>query len=204
MYFFIGARKLQTGNCNKLKLLLWCKTFPDDSALMQSKIWSIETFYFPFCVLSSVSIRWPAVKHSLSPKNEGLQVKVKVTLRRSLRWTEVSPLLTTTFFSSFSSVFCCCFVDLDSFPTLTSPRVRRSLDPSQAFRQLSKKKQFWSDEECQLLKKAVKRFGPGKWSEMRLAYDFNGRTNVNLKDKWRNMVKNGEAWFCMNYYCFFF
>ncbi len=41
MYFFIGARKLQTGNYNKLKLLFWCKTFSDDSALMRSKIWSI-------------------------------------------------------------------------------------------------------------------------------------------------------------------
>ena len=61
--------------------------------------------------------------------------------------------------------------------------------------QLSNKKQFWTPEECDLLKKAVAHFGPGKWSQMRMAYDFNGRTNVNLKDKWRNMVTNEEVWF---------
>ncbi|XP_033646274.1 telomeric repeat-binding factor 2-like isoform X1 [Asterias rubens] len=72
-------------------------------------------------------------------------------------------------------------------PTRKSPKKHHS-HHNHGFMQLSNKKQFWTPEECDLLKKAVAHFGPGKWSQMRMAYDFNGRTNVNLKDKWRNML----------------
>ncbi|XP_038076918.1 telomeric repeat-binding factor 2-like isoform X2 [Patiria miniata] len=82
-------------------------------------------------------------------------------------------------------------------PVLHSPRVRRSLDPdtwngNATLRKLPNRRKPWTEDEVDLLKKAIRRYGVGRWSEMIVSYDFNGRTNVNLKDKWRTMVKNGE------------
>ena len=38
----------------------------------------------------------------------------------------------------------------------------------------------------------VKRFGSGKWAQILQEFPFEGRTGVNLKDKYRNLVKKGE------------
>jgi len=52
----------------------------------------------------------------------------------------------------------------------------------------------WSMEEKDMLREGVSAYGLGKWAEILKAYDFHKhRTNVDLKDKWRNMVKHGEA-----------
>ncbi|XP_022081794.1 uncharacterized protein LOC110974451 isoform X2 [Acanthaster planci] len=82
-------------------------------------------------------------------------------------------------------------------PALDTPHLRHSLDPAswqqkEWLRRPPVRKKPWTKEEVNLFKKALQKYGPGKWSEMIAAYNFSGRTNVNLKDKWRTMVKNGE------------
>ncbi|XP_016886250.1 telomeric repeat binding factor a [Cynoglossus semilaevis] len=51
------------------------------------------------------------------------------------------------------------------------------------------RKRKWSDSETKMLEEGVKMFGEGNWNKIREYYDFNGRTNVNLKDRWRTMKK---------------
>nr|XP_054755003.1 telomeric repeat-binding factor 2-like [Lytechinus pictus] len=53
------------------------------------------------------------------------------------------------------------------------------------------KRRPWSSEEEEELKLGINRFGVGKWAEINEAYCFNNRTNVQLKDKYRTMVKQG-------------
>lgn len=36
----------------------------------------------------------------------------------------------------------------------------------------------------------VRRHGQGKWSRILLDYDFEGRTGVMLKDRWRVLVRS--------------
>ena len=53
-----------------------------------------------------------------------------------------------------------------------------------------KRKKFWSEEEIDFLQQGVEKFGIGNWSEILKHYDFDGRTSVNLKDKWRNITNS--------------
>ncbi|XP_076011537.1 telomeric repeat binding factor a [Genypterus blacodes] len=49
------------------------------------------------------------------------------------------------------------------------------------------RKKRWSDQETQMLREAVGKFGEGNWSKIKTYYPFDDRTNVNLKDRWRTM-----------------
>ncbi|XP_078583262.1 uncharacterized protein LOC144865978 [Branchiostoma floridae x Branchiostoma japonicum] len=48
----------------------------------------------------------------------------------------------------------------------------------------------WTEEEVSNLIDGVRRYGQGNWSKILDNFPFNGRTNVNLKDKWRQLVKS--------------
>ena len=51
----------------------------------------------------------------------------------------------------------------------------------------------WTEEEVEYLKEGVERFGIGNWKAIRQNYSFHRRrTNVDLKDKWRNLQKRQE------------
>jgi telomeric repeat-binding factor 1 len=47
----------------------------------------------------------------------------------------------------------------------------------------------WTDEETENLRQGVDRWGT-KWAKILQSYDFNERTGVDLKDRWRNLSKN--------------
>ncbi|XP_060745271.1 telomeric repeat binding factor a isoform X1 [Tachysurus vachellii] len=51
------------------------------------------------------------------------------------------------------------------------------------------KRKKWSDEESEWVKKGVARYGEGRWERIRSAFPFKGRTAVNIKDRWRTMLK---------------
>ncbi|CAN1785862.1 Telomere repeat-binding factor 5 [Linum perenne] len=51
---------------------------------------------------------------------------------------------------------------------------------------------MWSFEEEITLRNGIQEFGPGLWKEILNSRrdQFTNRTEVDLKDKWRNMSKN--------------
>ncbi|XP_050964449.1 telomeric repeat binding factor a isoform X2 [Labeo rohita] len=50
-------------------------------------------------------------------------------------------------------------------------------------------RKMWTTQESEWLKEGVRRFGAGHWEKIRSAFPFTGRTAVNLKDRWRTMLK---------------
>uniref|UniRef100_A0ACB8GDQ4 Uncharacterized protein n=1 Tax=Sphaerodactylus townsendi TaxID=933632 RepID=A0ACB8GDQ4_9SAUR len=53
------------------------------------------------------------------------------------------------------------------------------------------KNQKWTDEDTELIQQDVRKFGEGRWKQIREAYDFKNLTAVMLKDRWRTIKKMG-------------
>lgn len=62
--------------------------------------------------------------------------------------------------------------------------------PGSKYRRQRKK---WSDEEVEILKREVHKYGKGNWKAILRKHKdvFHGRTEVDMKDKWRNLEKYG-------------
>lgn len=77
-------------------------------------------------------------------------------------------------------------------PHLPSPR-RISVSPLQVANNKARRRKArkWSSEEEEMLRKGVEQFGNGSWKDILLHNPdfFIGRTQVDLKDKWRNMMR---------------
>ena len=56
----------------------------------------------------------------------------------------------------------------------------------------AKKRGFWSFEDELKFVKLVHEIGEGNWAEIKKKGKFD-KTNVQLKDKWRNLIRNGKA-----------
>uniref|UniRef100_A0A7C8ZI41 MYB transcription factor n=1 Tax=Opuntia streptacantha TaxID=393608 RepID=A0A7C8ZI41_OPUST len=58
-------------------------------------------------------------------------------------------------------------------------------------------KQKWTTEEEEALRAGVAKYGPGKWKFIQKDPEFNqflhSRSNIDLKDKWRNMSAAGQG-----------
>ncbi|XP_010884274.1 telomeric repeat-binding factor 1 [Esox lucius] len=51
----------------------------------------------------------------------------------------------------------------------------------------------WSWDLDRALKAGVKQHGEGRWSRILLGHDFQGRTGVQLKDRWRTLKRTGQV-----------
>ncbi|XP_075045204.1 telomeric repeat-binding factor 2 isoform X2 [Mixophyes fleayi] len=51
------------------------------------------------------------------------------------------------------------------------------------------RKQKWTIEETEWIKCGVKKYGEGSWAKIQKSYDFQNRTAVMIKDRWRTMKK---------------
>ena len=64
--------------------------------------------------------------------------------------------------------------------------MRRSLAPKL-------KRRRWTEQEEEIFFKKVLRHGPGYWSDIRASLGVRfGRTPLQLKDKWRNLVRQRD------------
>lgn len=54
----------------------------------------------------------------------------------------------------------------------------------------SKKRKMWTEAEENNLRAGVNRYGVGQWAKIADNFEFNERSSIDLKDKWRNMNKN--------------
>ncbi|KAK9527803.1 hypothetical protein VZT92_014333 [Zoarces viviparus] len=53
--------------------------------------------------------------------------------------------------------------------------------------------QKWTYELDQYLKVGVRRHGQGNWSRILMDFDFDGRTGIMLKDRWRVLLKTDKV-----------
>ncbi|CAK8569339.1 unnamed protein product [Lathyrus sativus] len=78
--------------------------------------------------------------------------------------------------------------------SLPSPR-RRKVSPLKEYepKNITKRRRpkKWSKLEEDTLRTGVNKFGRGNWKLILNAYTFEERTEVDLKDKWRNMMRYG-------------
>ena len=94
--------------------------------------------------------------------------------------------------------------DDDDIETHGTPGVRPARTPPRAniihpgpVNKLRRPKITWREQEINALKNGVKKHGKGKWALIHAQYHdifkILGRTQVDLKDKWRNLEKSGQV-----------
>ncbi|XP_043923169.1 telomeric repeat-binding factor 1 isoform X2 [Protopterus annectens] len=66
-------------------------------------------------------------------------------------------------------------------------KIKKILMPQN--RETTRRRRLWSWQEDRELKAGVKRFGVGNWIKILEYYEFDNRTHVNLKDRWRTLTK---------------
>ncbi|KAI8809728.1 hypothetical protein BJ742DRAFT_221896 [Cladochytrium replicatum] len=66
-------------------------------------------------------------------------------------------------------------------------------DPPPSSSKPRKMREFWTSEEDAALIAGVKRFGLGRWAQIKTLYamELQRRGAVQIKDRWRNLTKNG-------------
>ncbi|XP_071840204.1 uncharacterized protein [Apostichopus japonicus] len=89
--------------------------------------------------------------------------------------------------TSSSSESDCSVDSMISKASLKSPKLRKSLELSSV-----RTRRPWTKDEIKMLIKGVKQFGVGHWADIVTHYSID-RTNVNLKDKWRDLVKRYQT-----------
>ncbi|KAL1248791.1 hypothetical protein QQF64_022109 [Cirrhinus molitorella] len=57
----------------------------------------------------------------------------------------------------------------------------------------SQPRRKWTEKEDRKLKAGVRKYGEGKWRMILNDFDFDNRTGVNLKDRWRILKKTGDC-----------
>ena len=89
----------------------------------------------------------------------------------------------------------------------TARKKRRKSDPAKMYRKVQpedgifdengkvRRRRRWSEEEKRAVKEGVKKFGIGKWVQIKDEYSdiLRNRTGVQIKDVWRTMQNNQEC-----------
>ncbi|KNB45015.1 hypothetical protein JH06_1287 [Blastocystis sp. subtype 4] len=81
------------------------------------------------------------------------------------------------------------FVETVSFPSILKPVNSHPPQVQYEVPRLSKKRIRWTLEEEERLIKGVNTYGEGRWTDIRRIMHLTSRTNVEIKDKWRNLKK---------------
>lgn len=86
----------------------------------------------------------------------------------------------------------------EHFPPTPAPSkpVYRKIIHSEALGS-TRTRRLWTPEEEAKLIKGVNTYGRGNWALIRKKMHLNERTNVELKDKWRNISKKLVYWNCL-------
>ncbi|KAK9673488.1 hypothetical protein RND81_12G170600 [Saponaria officinalis] len=87
-----------------------------------------------------------------------------------------------------------------SRPRLLSPKALKSCSPLQIpeYRNLQRRRERkrWAPSEEDTLREGVEKYGRGSWkailTDAKFGEVFQGRTEIDLKDKWRNMTRNSS------------
>ncbi|XP_031460711.1 telomeric repeat-binding factor 1 isoform X2 [Phasianus colchicus] len=68
-------------------------------------------------------------------------------------------------------------------------KVLKNVEENGADLPCGRRRQPWTYEEDKKLKSGVREFGVGNWTKILIHGDFNNRTSVMLKDRWRTLCK---------------
>lgn len=72
-------------------------------------------------------------------------------------------------------------------------RVRRDTIAIKVKKTKQQTRRRWTLEEDELLIYGVQKWGVGNWSQIRSSMHITGRSNVNLKDRWRTLKNQGRV-----------